>query len=235
MSIFSDLHRTEQQEPQRISNIIGDIIDEKSINYENVLNNVKDTLINWSNDLININTILLNKDKFFNQIDNDTTIKTFVTKLKGDLFESNSWGTFKMDNIYDLFQEFKDDKNCADNTPNTGSTNTCYIISRELDDKRSIVRLFNTRLKKYKRDFDNSWGRLNDVKTNNKDDKYVLYTTGTTFTSFSDAVTTLSNNYNNMKSNEGKLIKIDTGNGLIANIPFNDNINNSEINIRTTT
>lgn len=231
MSIFLDSKRNQGQDPERLSNVLGDLIDGKSINYENVLNSVRDTLINWSLDLVTINNILLDKDKFFNQVNNDPTIKTFVTKLKGDLFESNKFGTFSMNYIYDLFNELKTDKNCADNSPNTGSTNTCYIVSRELDDKRSVLRLFNTRLKKYKKEFDDVWGRMLSVQTNSKDDKYVLYTTGTTFTSFSNAVTTLNNNYNNMKSEEGKLIKTDSGNGLNANIPFNDNIMNSKVNI----
>lgn len=35
-----------------------------------------------------------------------------------------------------------------------------------------------------------------------------------------------------MRSTEGKLISEDTGNGLVGNIPFNDNIVNSKINIK---
>ncbi len=229
MSIFSDLHRTQNQQPEG-EQVVGDLIDKKSINYEQVLNNVKDTLINWSRDLIKIKQTL-DSNNFFNKYDNDNTIKIFISTLKGDLFESNNWGTFSMDHIYDLFQEFKTSNNCADNTPNTGSTNTCYIVSRELDDKRSIIRLYNTRLKKFKREFDDVWGLLNGVKTNVKDDRYNLYTTGTTFASFTGSVSTLSSNYSNMKSTEGKLISEDTGTGLIGNNSFNDNLSNSKVNI----
>ena len=228
MSIFSDLHKTQNQQPEG-EQVVGDLIDKKSINYENVLNNVKDTLINWSRNLIEIKTILDSKDRFFNTKDND--VSPFISTIKGDLFELNKWGVFNMDHIYELFKELKIVKDCPDPSPLTGSNNTCHVIIRELDDKRSIIRSYNTRLKKFKREFDDVWGRLLSVQTNNKDDRYILFTTGTTFTSFSSGITTLKNNYNNMKSTEGKLISEDTGNSLTGNNPLNDNISNSKVNI----
>ena len=230
MSIFSDLHRTQNQQSVRNTQVVGDLIDSKSIDYEQVLNNVKDILINWSSDIIKIKQ-QLESNNFFNKYNNDNTIKTFVSKLKGDLFDLNKWGTFDLNHVYDLFKEINDTYNCADNTPNTGETNTCFIISRELDDKRSVISLYNRRLKKYKRDFDDVWGKLLKVQSDNRDDRYVLFTTGTSFTSMSNSVTTLNNNYNNMKSSEGKLISVDSGNSLTGNIPLQDDLKDSKVNI----
>ncbi|PCI28706.1 hypothetical protein COB55_03500 [Candidatus Wolfebacteria bacterium] len=228
MSIFSDLTRNQNQEPERVSTV-GDLIDEKQINYEQVLLNTKDILIDWSRDLLEVKDILDSKDKFFNTTDEDVTL--FISKIKGNLFSLDDFGIFDMNNVYDLLNELKTTKECPDPSPFTGTNNTCHVTLRELDDKRSVIRTYNTRLRGYRRDFNKIWSDLLSVRDTNTDDKYTLSTTGSSFNSLTSSVNTINENYSNMRSNEGKLLSTDSSKGLISNISLNDGIIDTKITI----